>query len=241
MKPTRIELGFGVALLLLTGMLLGTGWFTLSHRAKVDSQLSDKMEGQWTKVQLANDALRISSRNNRITMQIFLLKRPQDIAPLLAERAKNSDAISELLEKIEKRVDSDAENKLFRVIWNCRKPYVDSYKEALAFLLDQRDYEKGRLQMITVTLPRLIDYHNAWEQFVEFQSEQMKRAGLDGKANFDVAREWTMYLLGASVFLTSAIWMCVTIMLTRRLGVLEWNPPIQQQDGNAPESNAAGS
>jgi hypothetical protein len=191
--------------------------------AETDSQLSDMVEGRWTIVKLANEALRYSSRNNRITMQIFLLKRRQDITPLLAERARNTDTISELLAQIEARVGSGEEKKLLRAIWECRKPYIDSYKEALALLLDQGDFEKARLKMVNVTLPRLIDYHNAWEQFVQFQDDQMKKAGAAGKANFRITRERAMYLLGASVLVTSGIWFCVTLILTRPMRVPIWN------------------
>ena len=48
------------------GRAEGTGWFTLSQRAKVDSQLSDRVEEQWTKVQLANEALRMSTLEDSV-------------------------------------------------------------------------------------------------------------------------------------------------------------------------------
>lgn len=213
MNTRRLALEFSIAFLLLTGIFAGMGWLMLNRTAAMEKQLNSILDERWSKVQWATDALRYSSRNNRITMQLFLVKRPQDIAPLLAERARNSDAISDLLRQLELRADSDQEKKLLRAIWDHRIPYVDSYKEAMALLLDQGNYERARQKMISVTLPRLIDYHDAWEEFTRFQENQMKISGASARANTRSGREQMIDLLSAGALLTLGIWVCLAILL----------------------------
>jgi hypothetical protein len=218
MKLGRLGLELTLGFLLLTGIFVGAGWLTLQHMSGMERQLDAILGTYWGKVQLANEALRYSSRNNRITMQMFLLDKRQAIGPLLAERAKNSDAISELLDEIQTRCDTEEEKRLFGKLWATRKPYVDSYKEALALLLKQGEYEKARLQMVNVTLPRLLDYHAAWEQYVRFESDQMKKAGSTAKARFHIERQRLLGLIGAGGVLTILIWLLLTIRLLRRDG-----------------------
>jgi len=218
MKLGRLGLELTLGFLLLTGIFVGAGWLTLQHMSGMERQLDAILGMHWGKVQIANEALRYSSRNNRITMQMFLLDKHQAIGPLLAERAKNSDAISELLDEIQSRCDSEEENRLFSKLWSTRKPYVDSYKEALALLLKQGEYEKARLQMVNVTLPRLLDYHGAWEDYVRFESDQMKKAGTTAKARFHIEHQRQLYLIGAEGILTILIWMLLIVRLLKRDG-----------------------
>ena len=218
MKLGRFGLELTLGFLLLTGIFIGAVWLTIQHMSGMERQLDKILGAHWGKVQIANEALRYSSRNNRITMQIFLLDKRQAIGPLLAERARNSDAISELLDEIESRSDSEEEYRLFGKLWSTRKPYVDSYKEALALLLKQGEYEKARLQMVNVTLPRLIDYHSAWEEYVRYESDQMKKAGATAKARIHIEHQRLLYLVGVGGVLTILIWMLLIVRLLKRGG-----------------------
>ena len=58
-----------------------------------------------------------------------------------------------------------------------RKPYIDSYLKALDLLIKQDKPQQARKVMVDVTLPNLLIYHGAWEDFVAFQGWQMDRAG----------------------------------------------------------------
>jgi hypothetical protein len=193
--PNKLCWLLTIATCLLIGELIAVGWlnFILARR---DNQVHALLEMQWDKVRLSNEAMRHSVRNNRITMEVFFLKDPKEIAALLTERGKNTDRITELLDQLQKKADSRQEDNLIKAIWTTRIPYVDSYKEALALLLDRRKYDEARLKMVRVTLPNLRVYHEAWETFVQFQWEQMNAAGRDAQTHSSSARRAISWLLG---------------------------------------------
>jgi hypothetical protein len=210
MTLKKLKWTISVAAILLIGILLGIGWMVFHWMDGLENRLNVRMEDRWTKVQLASDAVRYSSRNNRITMQIFLLNGQQEIAPLLAERARNSDAITEVLRQISSRIETEEERELLNKLWSARKPYVGSYKEALALLLEQGEFEKARVIMVRTTLPLLIRYHDLWEQFVRLQGDEMRRVGFIGQNEAHTAQTWMAYLLATGVCLVLGLW-CFTL------------------------------
>ena len=132
-KPVmrRLILAFGV----LVTILLSIGWLGLSRMARLNANMQAVTDYHWAKVKLAREALGYSSLNSRITMQIFLLEDPQSIARLLAERAKNSERITDLVVKIEADLKSEKEKELITGVRSARLPYVESYKHALSLSL----------------------------------------------------------------------------------------------------------
>ncbi len=127
-------------------------------------------------MQLAREALNYSNLNNRITMEIFLLKSREEIDALLAQRAENTDKVSSLVEKIEGSVESEKEKELLAAVKETRWPYIESYIKQINMLLDEGKPEQAREVMIQVTLPLLLKYHEAWNAFVQFQGDEMDRA-----------------------------------------------------------------
>jgi len=63
-------------------------------------QLADLVDTRNQSVTVAREAVGYSSVNNRITMEIFLLRDRAEIEPLLAQRAANSERISLLLQDL---------------------------------------------------------------------------------------------------------------------------------------------
>ncbi|MGA9206227.1 MAG: EAL domain-containing protein, partial [Terriglobales bacterium] len=131
---------------------------------------------RWAKLQWAREAFSYSSRNSRITMEIFLLNDKRLIDPLLANRANNTQNISELVAKLEVQCNSEQEKQLLAAVNNARTPYVASYLKALHLLLDEDKQEAARAIMVQETTPDLFKYHDAWNSFVQFQMEEMDKA-----------------------------------------------------------------
>ena len=137
---------------------------------------------RWAKLQLVREALSCSSRNSRITMEIFLLNDKRLIDPLLANRANNTQKISELAATIEGQCDSEQEQQLLAAVNNSRAPYVASYLKALHLLLDESKHEAARAIMIQEATPALFKYHDAWNNFLQFQMEEMDKAANQSRA-----------------------------------------------------------
>ncbi len=99
MNNQHIGARLGVAFGFLITVLIGVEWLGLSRMNQINAVVESVVNERWSKVQMSREALNYSGLNNRITMQIFLLKDKEVINQLLVRRAENSDKISDLVKK----------------------------------------------------------------------------------------------------------------------------------------------
>jgi len=138
---------------------------------EIDKNLSD-IAGRSDTAQLAREALTLSNSNSRITLEIFLVRDRALVDPLLAENSENGKKIAELLAQIASRCESEKEKRLLSAVETARKPYVDSYLRALHLLVDEGERGAAEAVMVNETLPAILRYHAAWNEFVDFQNNQ---------------------------------------------------------------------
>jgi two-component system sensor histidine kinase/response regulator len=191
------------------GLVLAIGAIGLTQMAQLNASAQEMLVTQNQTVTVAREALAYSNLNNRITMEIFLLRDPARIAPLLNERAANSELISQRLQVLESRARSTRERTLLDQIERQRQPYVDSYKRALRLLLDDGDVEGARTVMIQETLPHIADYHAAWNQFVLAEENLVSAVAHESADAYGVARYRLLLLvvcaLGLSVLVGAIV------------------------------------
>ena len=131
----RLGISFGILLL----VLIAVGWLGLHQMDRNNARLAEIQGKDWDRLRLAQEALRYSSINSRITLQLFLPQDEAQIHALQAARAENSRKIGNLLEKIEPLCDTPEETKLLADIKANRRPYVESYTRAPHLLLDEKN------------------------------------------------------------------------------------------------------
>jgi PAS domain S-box-containing protein len=214
-RHESIGLKLGALFGFLVAVLAGVGWLGLSRMARIDADMERKVDRRWEKLRLSSEALNYSILNNRIMMQVFLPSRGEKIGPLIARRAENSERIACLMEALEDEIESEREGELLAAVKETRAPYVESYKRALDLLVRDGKYEEGRAAMVRETLPRLADYHRAWNAFVEFEGEQMGQAVEENNDSDAGARRLAVWLLVLAVVATAAIALFVTRRMAR--------------------------
>jgi len=203
-QPTRLGrplLRLSSAFIALLAVLVGVGWLGPVMIGKSTADLGKTMREKWNMVQLSRQALRYSSLNNRLTMGIFLVKDKKAIADMLAERARNSDKITALIQQIEAAAQTDLERELLANIRAARAPYVESYKIALRRLLEEGNADEGRFIMFDSTLPKLVLYHSRWEAFSELEGRQLEMGGHLAQAKLLDARRLAGGLMGGAMLL----------------------------------------
>jgi two-component system sensor histidine kinase/response regulator len=204
----RLGLSFG----LLIAILLSVGWVGIRQLHRVDQDLGKMVDVQWQDVQLSWRAQSLSNDNNRLTMQIFLANEPE-IEALMLERAANTDKISRLIKTLGTRVESKEEQELLDAVVRTRSPYAESYQNALQLLVVGKNPEAARAVMIDQALPRLIDYHDAWNAYVDYQGHQMDFARESDAVTGVRTRETTVLLTVLAVLFA----IVMAIMVTRNI------------------------
>jgi len=143
----------------------------------VQRELTDCRSTRWAKVEWAQEALRYSNWNSQISLECFFLQSREEIDPLLAQQAENTQQISAFLQKIREQVESDKERELLDAVEEARWTYVNSFEQSLQRLMDEEVPAATKAAMVKATLPLLLNSHNAWNAFVQFQRAAEEFAG----------------------------------------------------------------
>jgi hypothetical protein len=175
----RLALSFG----LLIAIVVCLGLLGLGH-LRADAELEAITDARQYKEQLSRNALDMSNLNNRITMQVFLISDENEVNLLLKQRAKNTEKISALIETLRTRIESPQEAGLLDAIDKNRIPYVESYRQALHLLVDEKKPVEGRAVMVQEALPKLLRYHAAWNAYVLYQGDQLNQAQSANSSNY---------------------------------------------------------
>ena len=206
-----------MAFAVLITMLVGIGQSGLRRMKEIDGSLSDITGRRSGKLQLAREALTLSNRNSRITMEIFLVQDRAQIGMLLAARAENTKKISELVGEITSRCESEKEKQRLSAVEGTRKPYIDSYLRAIHLLVDERKRDAAVAVMVNETLPALLKYHAAWDEFVDFQKNQIDIAAKQAEVDYAKARRLAYVLIVLAVAVALAIALFTTRETAREI------------------------
>ncbi|MGB7847595.1 MAG: EAL domain-containing protein [Candidatus Acidiferrum sp.] len=203
-----------VAFAVLIALLLGIGQFGLRRMQQIDESVGDITRKQLTDLQLARRALTLSNDNNRIVLQIVLLEDRALVDKLLATRSANSKEIARLVEESESRCASEQERQLLSEVKRTRKPYVESYLRAIHLLVDEGKRHEAEALIVDDTLPALTKYHAAWDDFVEFQKDEVDAAVRQAHVDYAKARRLISLLIGLAGVVAIAIALFVTYATT---------------------------
>jgi len=216
-KSKHIGLRLGMAFAVLIAMLVGIGQSGLRRMKVIDESLSDITGRRSDKLQLAREALTLSNRNSRITLDIFLVQDEAQTRMLLATRAENTESISALMAEIASRCESEEEKQRLSAVVRARKPYVDSYLQAIHLLVDEREHDAAAAVMADETLPALLKYHAAWDEFVDFQKNQLNIAAKQAEVDYAKARRLASLLIVLAVTVAFAIALFTTRETAREI------------------------
>jgi diguanylate cyclase (GGDEF)-like protein len=204
----QLSARLGLSFALLIAILLGTAYLTLHRMQRLNASAQDALNESLLELQLGQEALRYSSENSRITMQVFLLQRQEEIDELLARRAENRRKIVALMTALEPHCEPGEETRLLETVKETRDIYVNSYERALHLLLTEKNRAAATEVMVQQTTPALFRYHAAWDEFLRFQKEQVKLASEQSKQDYAASqRTMLLFILIMGVLAGAIAWL----------------------------------
>ena len=216
LKKKHIGLRLGAAFAILIVILLGIARIGLRMH-EIDKTLADITGRQSANLDLARRALMLSNINSRIAMEIVLVENRALVETLLATRSENSKEITRLMEESERRCESDEERKLLDAVKTARKPYVESYLRAIHLLVDERKHDEAEAVMVNETLPAVLKYHAAWQEFIDFQKNEVDVAAQQAQIKYVKSRHLASLLIGLAVFVAIVISIFATRETAREI------------------------
>jgi His Kinase A (phospho-acceptor) domain/Four helix bundle sensory module for signal transduction len=222
MKSNRTILTLGVPFSLLVLILMGIGWLALQRMEHENRAADSIFNKQWEQEQLAEQAVRYSSLNNRIAMEVFLLDDPEEIRARIIQRKQNTEKISALLAKIEKLgLDPGEEQELFQRIISTRAPFLASYQNAENFDLNEHRAKEAKALIAHDTLPKLVSYHDAWLAFTDLQVRQVEDAVALRRASYPRTKRLFILQVALATLFATAIAIFATRKMTTEIELRE--------------------
>ena len=213
----QVAVRLGLAFSLLVVLFILVGDLELRRVDQINADLQDIMGKQWTKLRLSREAVTYSNRNSRITMQVFLLKDREQINSLLAMRADNSKRIAALIAELDALCGSEEEKRLLAIVKDRRTVYIDSYQRALDLLLTEREHDPAVLVMAAEATPALLKYSAAWDQFVDFEGNELDLAVQRSRARYAQARRLAWFTIVVAVVVVSVVALFVIKRIVREM------------------------
>ncbi|HEX5887729.1 MAG TPA: response regulator [Pyrinomonadaceae bacterium] len=211
----------GAQLLLCFGLLIATltvlSVLSLYQLNSLDTELMHIVEREWTKVELSRLAQSRSNQNNRIAVTVFFVKDEHERDALMAQRARNAEEVSRLIQTLTDRVSSPKERELLEAVKQQRTQYIDKYLYALELLIEKRQSETARDIMTREALPLITRYHNAWDDYVSYQGQQMHLSQMRQAATAGTIRRTSLFLMTFEVLLCASIAIFVFRTIARHI------------------------
>jgi PAS domain S-box-containing protein len=208
----RLAVAFG----LLVTILVGVGWLGLNRMRRINADLNEILNRRWSNVELAREGLSNVNLTYRIAMNVVLLyyRDHKTVDALLARRAESTARVSVIETKLEKDAGSDQERKLLARIWEARSPARESFQHLLDLLVKDDRPEAARREMVEVTIPLLNSYEGTWNDFIQFEEQEMAKATIRAQESYAAARRLTSLLIVLAIFVAIGIGVFVTRALT---------------------------
>jgi diguanylate cyclase (GGDEF)-like protein len=222
-----------MAFAVLIAILIGIGQLGLLRMREINETLGDITGKRSAKLQMAREALVLSNRNSRITLEIVLVENRALVDTLLASRSGNSKKIATLVAELEGGCKAGREKQLLSAVKKTREPYMDSYLRAIHLLLDEGKRDAAEVVMVNEALPALVTYHAAWDEFVEFQTDQVAAAVKQSQVDYARARRNAFLLIALAVVVAMAIAIFATREMTREIAArIDANSEVTKLNAN---------
>ena len=209
MSKRTVAIRLGLTFAVVIGMLAFVEWLTLSRLNTLREASASLYERHAATLQLVEDARTYSNRNNRVTLQVFLVDTRPEVNALLRTRAQNSEVISQLLVKLGALANSAEEGRLLGAVSSARAAYVHSYLFNLERL--QGGHRRVAQQaMSDETLPLLATYDAQWESYERFQKRDLDASIERNAAEYRTTQRLGHFLIALAVAFTIACALFVT-------------------------------
>jgi two-component system, cell cycle sensor histidine kinase and response regulator CckA len=216
MKRISIGLRLAIAFSFVSAILIVVGWLGLNRMARINADVNDITYRRWAKVQLAQQAITDTNRNNRLLQGAILSGRQEEVAHFLNQRDVNIQRVIEILQTLNKQAESTRERELLRQLDQQRATTTEGVAR-ITDLLKAEKFPQARAEMASDVILRIDALHDAWNAFTQFEEVQMQKARDQSQANYAKTRRLTTWLILLSFLAAAAVGIFVTRAMVREV------------------------
>ncbi|OQS28809.1 methyl-accepting chemotaxis protein [Chromobacterium violaceum] len=208
----KLAIGYGIILLLMLAILLVGIRGMVAMSANTNEIVSDR----YVKVSLSNDIMQNTLNNGRYVRNLLLLTEPAEIEKTKQSIAKLRDDNKQLLQKLDRLIDTTRGRELYDKIVSARDNLNLKYGELYALL------GKDHAQAVTYLLKEFAPANNtlitALDEMGAFQAQQMKDLSHEAAASAESARNLMISIGVAALVVTVLLALAIIRSILRQLG-----------------------
>jgi methyl-accepting chemotaxis protein len=217
---TRLALGFGVLLLLVTAALGLSG----ARFLNLNLALTQILDEDWVKARAVAEVDTLTRANARRTMELLLVTDTEQSQVVRAHIQKNKSRIDDALSTLDRLVRLDEGKKALAALKTDRAAYVASFSQ-VDRLVQAGDREAAVHKLLSETLPAIDRLQANVDALSSLQQRLADDAGADAQA--DIRRTlWTLGSAGLAMLglgAGAAWWLArsITQPISRAVAVAE--------------------
>ncbi len=209
----KLGLGFGLMLVLL-GVISVIG---IAKMGALNAGMNKLANENYPKTALANELAFRAMDNARIARNIILVTDEASMAKNKDAYDKNIIEIGGIFDKLDKLIDSGAENDLLKAMSDARKLYTDYVSEVIRLGLANKNEEATKV-LYGENYKTQAAYFAAIKKMVEFQDKAMAESTFHAGQEYTSSRTLIFALAISAILLGLGIAFLITRSLSLALG-----------------------
>ncbi|QJR14016.1 methyl-accepting chemotaxis protein [Usitatibacter palustris] len=161
----RLALGFGLVIALFMASMA----VSIHQMYRLGSSIEDFAQSRVPKLSLSGKVVEHLLQTARQMRNVLILDAETEIVSEIADVARNTEQVHELLAQIGKLVSADTERNLMKEIDAARVKY-EPLEQKFVAAAKKADYATAKDQMLSEVRPAQDAYINAVNSFIEYQS-----------------------------------------------------------------------
>ena len=209
---TRLALGFGV----MIALLVAVATTNLLRLNELGHSVDNLAGARVPKLVLSGRAAQTLLESARQMRNVLIVGDDGEIKSELAEIPRNSQAIREALDGVQRKIRDDVEGRLFQDVVDARAKYLPEEARFLA-AAGKGDYAAARKVLVEQVRPTQADYMWAISLLIEHQVNESTQEAANWQAMHKVARSTTIGLALLAILIGVAAAVLITRAITRPL------------------------
>jgi methyl-accepting chemotaxis protein len=207
---TRLGLAFSFVLLLMT--LIGA--YAVVTLGELDDEIGSMANDKYPKTVMLDDIKNHLNVAARAVRNLIILDDPKELAKETKRITEAREATAKILDKLQTVVKSEEGKARLKAVLAARPAYDKEYSAVVA-LIEAKEKDKGREQMLTTLRSAQQNYFNALDKMIEHQGNEVVKAGQRADHTVETGRYLIIGLLLAAILLAAAISFYIVRSITK--------------------------
>jgi methyl-accepting chemotaxis protein len=215
----KVGARLGMAFALLIIIMLGLSVLSAVRLADLNQQITNIKERRVPNTLMPNEAMHhaeTAARFYRNSLLFMKTGKPEDAKAELEKSQQARAKITEVMEKLEKNLDTEKGKEMFRLISEARKPYAAAQDKFLDMLKNNKTDEAVLFLLVDVRTSQA-NLFKEIETFTKFQTDRVNKVAEDAMQLYESTRLVLIACTSAALVISILFAIWLTRGITRPL------------------------